>query len=132
MANNARGSLKAGNEGISSTNLNRNVKTVRVYIHELLDIKKNIKKGAPINWGLHTFWSLFCLCFGSVISDAMTKNDFSIAYFKQVSPFLQVILGISFLGSLLLLFLSKSQSSAEDSINQILEQCNYEKEEADQ
>ena len=129
MRNNPKHSLKAGNDGISSTNLNRNIKTVRIYIHELLDIKKNIKKGAPIHWGLRIFWSLFCLCFGSVISDALTKNDFNLTYFQNISPFLQVVLVISFLGSLLLVFLSKSQNSAEDSINQILEQCNYEKEE---
>ena len=123
-------SLNTGNDGILSVPLNRKLETVPVYVHELLDMKKNIKKGIPIHWGVSIFWSLFCLCFGPVLIDALTKDDFRLIYFiKQASSFYQMILCGSFLGSLTLFIWSKNKNSAEDHIDRILKQCNYEKEE---
>lgn len=121
------GQIQVGHESISVEPLKRNVQTVTIYVHELLNIKNDIKKGIPINWGLRLFWSIFCLCVGKVISDALTQTNFElIAYILSLNAFISATLAISLLGSLLLLFLAKAQGSAVDGIEQILEQCGYE------
>jgi hypothetical protein len=120
-----------GHESISAQPLKRNLQTVTIYIHELLNIKKEIKKGTPLNWGLRLFWSLFCLCAGNIIATAIAQKNFNIkAYILNLSPFFQFILALSFLGSIFLLFLGKSQRGAAlEGIDDILKQCGYESKE---
>jgi hypothetical protein len=119
--------FKVGGHGnISVEPLQRNVQTLTIYVHELLNIKKDIKKGVPISWGLGLFWSFFCLCAGKIINAAMTESNFNaISYVLNLSPFLQIMLAVSFLGSLILFFIRESQDSALGGIDQILNQCGY-------
>lgn len=108
---------------VSTKPLTRNMQTMTIYAHELQDIRKDIKRGIPINWGLRLLWSIFCLCAGDIITNALTKDNFTLkSYLMNLNGFTQAILVVSFLGSILLLFLSKAQGSAIEGIDQILKQ----------
>lgn len=112
--------------GIETKVNTRNLEKTEVYIHELKNIRKEIKRGIPLSWGLRLFWSIFCLCMGDILSAALTTDKFSlVTYVGNLSPFIQTVLCVSFLGSILLLIVSRSYNSgsALEQIDQILEQC---------
>lgn len=122
----ANSKYSAGSRGTSTKTRKRNLEDVKVFVHELVDLKKDIKRGEPLNRALHLFWSIFCLCFGQVLAAALTTPNFKwVEYIMGLSATAQAIMVVSLLASVLLVFLARSQNRPMETIDQILEQCGY-------
>jgi len=110
---------------ISSKKLPRITPKIEIFVHELIRIKQEIVDGIPLSRALIFFWSCFCLIFGNVITDFLSKEIFSIDYFVNIHPFVLSLLVITASLSFVLWILKKPKSSAIKSIDEILNQCGY-------
>lgn len=114
--------------GMASTMLPRETHKIEVYVHELIRILREIKKGIPLGWGMNICWTFTCLIWGPILQDAIINKDNSFNFKNAIitlPPFLQILLAGSILGSIVFFTLSKYKNTAVESIEEILKQCGH-------